>query len=537
MHDDFRQAFDFSPYMSACAAARASRTVRAHRSPRTITLKREDIEVRAAARAGDARASLAMAQRLFAGGSGMPRNATLGLAYLQQEIARRNPQALALVALHVPLETLAAHQLLFVLEDAARQSGCRTAAAKRSVWGLMAAATRVNAQAALAAAGWQAFAPGRVDTGPDALARALAVLPKEWLNPGQAALAGAARALQDRNLEDLAFCLQLAAALLEHEATADAIWGALQALAAERVQLAIPPACVEGALRAKARQGLVEAQYVLGRALAGLAYAGIDASQLVRERNRVRATSWLMRAADGGRHEAWFDLYQLSAVRANAADDELAARFYLEKAARCGVPAAQSELGTLLLAQARSLAEAEVAMEWLWAAAQAGCAGAQASMETLALPLPPHAPEIEREWLAAIAAADADLGMRATLARALGLTRHEALSLCGTRHLRPWGLVLPGSAKENPKGRIAPAVTPAMRTALALARSFYEQGSRLAGSLTLHRGRMQRQVFAMLNIDERAFFAADIGRSWCHAGWGRHWAARWQECPGAADCA
>jgi hypothetical protein len=119
--------------------------------------------------------------------------------------------------------------------------------------------------------------------------------------------------------------------------------------------------------------------------------------------------------------------------------------------------------------------------------------------------------------------------MRARLARVLGLTRQEALSFQPARDLRAWGLVLSGSAKENPKGRTAPAATPLMQEVLEEARRFYDGSCTLSGTLTLHRSRMQRQVFHALGIAEAAFFAATIGRRWTHGGWGRHWAASRRE--------
>lgn len=480
-------------------------------------MRREDIELRAAARAGDARASLLMAQRLFAGGRGLPRNPTLGLAYLQQQLHRRDAEALRLAAQQVPLETLASQQLLFVLEGS-------SAGAKRAAWALFDARTREAALAQLAAAGAPAFRgidPGCART----LALALGTLPRDCLHPGPTALAAAAEALREGRTGDAAFALRVAAESLEPAAVADAVWSAVRALREARLPAPLAPAIVESALRIRAHDGDGEAQYALGRALAGLPYAALPAHALVRAPQHGRAQAWLLRAADGGRAQAWFDLHRLCATRGGSHEAESTARYYLEKAAQCGVPEAQAELGQLLLAQARSLAEAERAVEWLWAAAQRGCADAARVLHTLVLPVPAVEAGLEQRWLQRIASADADLGMRARLARTLGLTRQEALSFQPARDLRPWGLVLSGSAKENPKGRVAPAASAAMRDVLEQARAFYGESSALAGTLTLHRSRMQRQVFRSLALDEAGFFAATIGRRWTHGGWGRHWAA------------
>jgi hypothetical protein len=91
-------------------------------------------------------------------------------------------------------------------------------------------------------------------------------------------------------------------------------------------------------------------------------------------------------------------------------------------------------------------------------------------MRTLMLPLPVLPQDYERRVLKRVSAADCDIGMRMALARKLHLTRHEALGFNAARDFRPWGLVLPGSSKENPKGRLAPGVNPEMNALLCEAR-------------------------------------------------------------------
>src|SRR5687767_1230589 len=53
--------------------------------PAATHMRREDIDLRNAARGGDPAACLAMAERLFTGARGVAQNHRLGLAYLQQE--------------------------------------------------------------------------------------------------------------------------------------------------------------------------------------------------------------------------------------------------------------------------------------------------------------------------------------------------------------------------------------------------------------------------------------------------------------------
>jgi TPR repeat protein len=83
-------------------------------------MRREDIALRDAARQGHSRACLAMAGKLFCGNDGLARNYRLGLAYLQQELNRQSPAARLLAAEAVPVDILAAHQLLDVLPARSR---------------------------------------------------------------------------------------------------------------------------------------------------------------------------------------------------------------------------------------------------------------------------------------------------------------------------------------------------------------------------------------------------------------------------------
>ena len=122
---------------------------------------------------------------------------------------------------------------------------------------------------------------------------------------------------------------------------------------------------------------------------------------------------------------------------------------------------------------------------------------------------------------------DRDVGMRLALARALHLTRHEALGFNPARDFRAWGLALPGTSKENPKGRLAPAVDAHMRAVLERARTFFAGSAPLDAALALQRGRAQKRIFELLRVRDGEFFAGNIGRSWTHYGYGRHWATRW----------
>ncbi len=470
-------------------------------------MRREHIELRNAARGGDPRACLAVAERLFTGAQGFPRNARLALAYVQQELSRGSPAAMSLVARHAPLELIVTHRLEPCLQHGAAQ-GCAAAAGKLAVW------------RALCTCGEDA----------ESLLRQA---PAEWLAPGAVALACARDALAERRLNAAWHALRSAARFLDGAALADPVCAALEAAARDSVPVELPADLVEQALSQRSMQGDARAQYLLGCAYAGHAAAGIPARSLVRQAHPARAAALLLRAADGGVRDAWLRLAQLGTAGRPALGGHDAARFFLEKAAREGVVEAQSRLGIACLREAACLQDAERAMPWLHAAAEAGDASAQAALRTLVLPITELPAAYESRMLERIAAHDRDLGLRVALARALHLTRHEALSLHPGRDLRLWGLVLPGSAKENPKGRVAPAITPAMQQALARAREFWGGGAVLEGTLVLQRARAQKRVFDLLGLSEAAVFAANIGRSWSHYGFGKHWAARMGQETGA----
>ncbi|MBI2771459.1 MAG: hypothetical protein HYX47_17675 [Burkholderiales bacterium] len=489
-------------------------------------MKREDIELRRAARDGDARACLAMAGKLFAGEGGIQRNVNLGLAYVQQQLAGGHPETLALVARCVPLEAIVAQRLRAALTHAIGE-GCPMARLKKGIWLAMSQASRGDGVALMRASGMEALgvSPDAVDD-PRAFAAMLATLAAGIVDPARLALVCARDALDAGDLATACYCIRLAAEFPPVDELDELACRAVYFAAREGQALALPPALVEGALRRRSDKGEIEPQYVLGCALAGIPYGSLAAVQLVKEHSPARAAGLLLRAADAGKHDAWLDLFHTAqGARSGVAGSEVA-RFFLEKAARAGLADAQTRLGVLLLAEATSVQAAEEGVGWLAAAAQGGNAAAAGVLGTLVLPVPDLPVEYERGLLEKISALDRDLGVRMALARGLHLTRHEALSFNPACDFRAWGLVLSGSSKENPKGRLAPAVTTEMKLELQRVRAFYGQAAPVGGSLMLQRARAQKRVFEMLSISQAMFFASDIGRSWSHYGYGRHWASR-----------
>jgi TPR repeat protein len=470
-------------------------------------MRREDIELRTAARSGNAQASLSIAEKLLAGAEGFPKNPKLALAYLQQELALASPAALRLVARMAPLELIVAHKLRGALLFASR-GGCHVAALKLGVWTAMCRDDAVDLPD-----------PGR-------LAENLKNLPQALLDAGEVAMLCAQDALSLHDVPAACHCIRVAAAFCPPDALAGIVCRAVYLAAATDGELDLPAGLVEDALDCASRQGDQEAQYVLGCALAGLGYGPLKPDQLARGRGLSKAAGLLLRAAEAGKPQAWLNLFEIIPGAKGAIANHDVARFYLEKAARTGLVDAQTRLGTLLLAEAGCLRDAEAALQWLVAASDAGGRAALGVLETLVLPIAELPPEYEGTVLEKISARDSDLGMRVALARALHLTRHEALSFNPNRDLRAWGLVLPGSSKENPKGRLAPAVSAAMKTELQRASDFYRGASPLDATFVLRRARAQKAVFSALSISHELFFAADIGRSSSHYGYGKHWHAR-----------
>jgi TPR repeat protein len=489
-------------------------------------MRREDIDLRQAARAGEPQACMEMARRLLQGDAGFARNPTLGLGYLQQQLARGKPDALHLVAREVPLEVIVAHRLQSALAHGVEED-CPASLLKL---GVLYALDRARRAEALPLLRLSAYFGGRLSPEllerPAAFAEAIAGVPRVLLDPVALALLRGREALQADDLATACYCIELAATLSDSDELADLTLRSVRLAATAGQRFELPVAIVEAALRSRSRKGEAEAQYALGCALAGLRYGHLEPHQIARQRCTNRATGWLLRAADAGRHAAWLDLFHLAPeTRAMLAGQDVA-RFFLEKAARSGMVEAQTRLGTLLLAEATCLRTAEDALHWLASACDAGAADAATVLRTLVLPLPALPPDYEQQVLERVATLDRDLAMRLTLARALHLTRHEALGFNAARDLRAWGLVLPGSSKENPKGRLAPAVDAAMKSALQQARAFYAGSSPLDGTLAPQRTRALKRVFELLALSGANFFADSIGRSWTHYGYGRHWAAR-----------
>jgi hypothetical protein len=270
-------------------------------------MRREDIELRRAARNGQPQACMEMARRLFAGEPGFARNPKLGLAYLQQELAAGRPEALALVAREVPLEVLVSQRLHAALAHGV-QEDCPSSLLKQGVLWAMRRGTRGDSLPLLRLCG--RLAPGltpEVLDDPERFAHVLAPLPRELVDAAQLALLCAREALAAGDLPDACYAIRMACKLQGVEAAAPLACDAVRHAAASGHRFELPVALVEAALRARSEQSDAEAQYALGCALAGLPYGHLQPAQIARQQCTTRATGWLLRAADAGRHAARLD--------------------------------------------------------------------------------------------------------------------------------------------------------------------------------------------------------------------------------------
>ncbi|MDP3761187.1 MAG: hypothetical protein Q8R01_11805 [Ramlibacter sp.] len=486
-----------------------------------------DPQLREAARRGDAEACLAMAERLFGGRSGASRNYTLGLAYLQQELDRKNAAAMLLLGGLVPLDVVVTQQLQAHLRDAAALGSCLA----MLKWGTL---LSMRPESRDEGTRWiRRSRPGdRLLDGvqfddPGTVARFLKELQPHVVNAPELAFWGARRALKERSVEHACWFIAIAANLVPfNEKLAQIVSSTVQLAANSDTRLSLPVDLVEYSLQARSARGEVEAQYGLGCAFAGLPYGQLPPQRIVRSRNFEKAVTLLLRAADAGKCQAWLNLSQMVLNCRSTISSKGTARFFLEKAALAGVLEAQTKLGAALLGEAASLESAEEGITWLGIAAERSCPTARDLLHTLVLPIPELPVDQERSMIQRISTMDPELGARVSLARVLHLTRREAMNFNPKRDIKPWGLLIPGASYENPKGRLAPAASPQMKSELRRTLEFFVACPPIESTSLVQRSRAQRHIFGQLSISEPLVFSNEIGRSLSHYGYGRHWACR-----------
>jgi TPR repeat protein len=490
-------------------------------------MRLEDIQLRDAAKRGNAEACLAIAERLFNGRKEFPQNYTLGLAYLQQELADRSTAAILLLGNLVPIEVVLTQRLEPHLRDAANL-GSRPAMLKL---GILLSLRRDSREEGLLLIQRSRTDHGLVDRlqmrDAGAVSRFLKELPPQIANGFELAMWCAREALKEQSVEDACYFITIAANLTPLDLRlAEIVSSTVHLAANSHTRLNLPVDLVEYSLQACSARGEVEAQYGLGCAFAGMPYGQLMPQRIVRSRNFEKAATLLMRAADAGKCQAWLSLSQMTPNSRSAISSKGVARFFLEKAALAGVVEAQTKLGAALLREATSLKTAEEGIAWLGIAADNSCPIAGELLQTLVLPISDIPLDYEKLMIQRITALDSELGTRVSLARELHLTRREAMNFNAKRDIKTWGLLIPGASYENPKGRLAPAASPAMKLQLRRTSEFFAAACPIGNTLLVQRSRAQRHIFKLLSISEAVFFSREIGRSLSHYGYGRHWAGR-----------
>ncbi|WP_284616743.1 hypothetical protein [Aquabacterium humicola] len=453
-------------------------------------MRRQDIQLLALARQGDAAARREVGRRYLLGSDGFPHHVASGLDYLARD---DDPAAARIVAEALPLAELLALDQLPALERAA-QAGSAAAQRKLAAWrvlrdgGDIAALPRDDADLQL-----------------PAVARVAA----------QQALAGAP-------LPQLSRCLRHALALADR-GSGDGATADLAALVVDAVQRAeteqtplqgLSADALATILDQRAMQGDRIAAYALGRALCGITNPAFAPELFAEHQNMRRGAAFLLRAADAGQDDAWLHLYRLHADHRLSVANPQMARFFLEKAATRGLAEAQRKLGALLLREATALAESEQAIHWLHQAAGQGDAPARELLDSLVLPVADDDDDDAQQAIEELRRSDPWLAIRLQLARVFGLTKLEALSVDPAEGLRPWGLVV-GRNPFVSQSRLAapraiPALSAAAMEAARQAASFFGQArgdARSAEGDLRRRSARQRRAFERLGLDDSMFFA------------------------------
>ena len=487
-------------------------------------MRRQDIQLLALAKQGDAAARREAGRRYLAGVDGFPRHVATGIDYLSRPDVIGHPEAARFIAECLSLEEIvASHQ-----EEALRRAaadGVAVAQVKHGVW-LCVRHDRL-AEAEL----WVTAARG---SGNEAARRALRTLHQPLaaaslpaflralgstgeIDMPQVALIALRQALAQRHLARLASGLRVAfafGAIADNELAEITVATVTLAERAGHPLEGVDAKAIEASLETRVGSGDRDAAHALGRALCGIACGVLEPLSLVSGFNVRKGVALLLRAADAGCEPAWLHLYRVySDNRCSVANPQMA-RFCLEKAALAGHTTAQRRLGALELRAASSLRESERAIEWLQQAAQGDDAHAQALLKSLVLPM--HDDEGEAySGIALVRGQDPLLAVRLELARHFGLTKAEALSVDPAEGLRPWGLVV----GRNPfisqvrlsAARAIPALSDAAMEALRRGAAIFSELSRDAlayeGDLRCRSAR-QRRIFERHGLDEARFFAS-----------------------------
>lgn len=474
-------------------------------------MRRRDIQLLAAARQGDLGARIEVARRYLCGCDGFPQHLQLGLEYLAHPALRSHPQAQHVLVHSLPLHALLTHDLLPALRQVALL-GDPQARERLALWQLTQPATWADALAGLAQP---------QDTAePVPAAQAAAQFVRLSAAPGVDVARILPLAIEQALVSDdapaAAWCLCLAARCLRPDAPGLAeitVRWLLQTAQGTPSSHPVPAAWIEAALQLRMAAGDPQASYVLGCALAGLPEAVTSQVAAACHVNLRKGLALLLRAADAGVTPAWMHLYRLSADQRSSVSNPTMARFFLERAAQHGEPAAQRVLGALLLRESETLGGNEQALQWLHQAGMQGDTWARRLMATLVLPVAGD-PQAAAVVVQEIARSEPNLAARLAVARQFGLTKLEALTFDPASGLRAWGLVV-GHNPHIRKQRLAAArAVPSLgASAMASLRHAAATSSSNGAAASFHqRGRLLQRWLARLGAQECDFFAqAPVG--------------------------
>jgi len=310
------------------------------RAPKQV--KRQYIQMIAAARQGDPVACRELGLRYLHGRDGFPRHQRIALAYLTCPAAGATPEAARILVEGMTLEDL----VLTGHEATLRQvavSGSRLAQIKLAAWLLIrhgdsgyartwlsVAAENGNAVACESLTTLQTQGSERASfhlltvhcgaTGSD-VARLNAI--------------AARKALEAREPNDAIRCLRCVAAL-DTPLTLDLVETTLAILElASTGDLAmelLSTSWIESCLHWASDRGSPMAHYFLGRAMCGISSGRLEPRQLTRHLNLRSGGALLLRSADSGIDDAWLHLYFLHAAPRSSVVNPPLARVFLEKA-------------------------------------------------------------------------------------------------------------------------------------------------------------------------------------------------------------
>lgn len=419
-------------------------------------MQHSELVLRRAAKKGDLSASVELARRYFSSSS-HSHNYDVGMTYLLDPLNEGRRDAKELLVELCPLDVILRYECLWALQQAA-ELGSPKASEKLGIWLSLKRSSREQAAKLLNASREQLEEPSYL--------AGRASEPTAVKNPCCMILGRAETAIAELEVLDAAYCIAATLALSTDDPAISSVLVRLLTVAADPTEFReyLRPAQIQEALWQQHSKGDVDASLALGCAWAGFSFRMLGAEALVSRTNHRKAVACLLRAAEGGRSDAWLKLYALTANYKSAAANQDLALYCLERAAHCRVPEAQRQHAFIRLATVRSVVEAEPLVEMLTESAQSGDSIAQQLLHTFHLPTSLTQQERVERFAQALKESHPELSARVGIAHRFGLTVEEALSPMKTA-FRHWGLVLPATASMS--GRAIPAVGEHMRSALS----------------------------------------------------------------------